>query len=31
MEYSLEHAALFNPSIVDDPDQSGAGEGEKKM
>ncbi|HEX6428831.1 MAG TPA: glycoside hydrolase family 130 protein [Niastella sp.] len=28
MEYSLEHAALFNPSIVEDPDQSGAGPGE---
>jgi predicted GH43/DUF377 family glycosyl hydrolase len=31
MEYSLEAAALFNPSIVQDPDQSGAGEGEKKV
>lgn len=31
MEYSLEHAALFNPSIVEDPDQSGAGEGEKNV
>ena len=28
MEYSLEHAALFNPSIVEDPDQSGTGPGE---
>lgn len=31
MEYSLEHAALFNPSIVEDPDQSGAGKGEKSV
>ena len=31
MEYSLEHAALFNPSIVEDPDQSGVGEGEKNV
>jgi predicted GH43/DUF377 family glycosyl hydrolase len=31
MEYSLEAAALFNPSIVEDPDQSGAGDGEKKV
>ena len=31
MEYSLEHAALFNPSIVEDPDQNGAGAGEKKV
>jgi predicted GH43/DUF377 family glycosyl hydrolase len=31
MEYSLEHAALFNPSIVEDPDQSGAGKGEKNV
>jgi predicted GH43/DUF377 family glycosyl hydrolase len=31
MEYSIESAALFNPSIVDDPDQTGAGEGEKKV
>src|SRR5881275_3271406 len=26
-EYSLESAALFNPSIVPDPDQSGLGAG----
>jgi predicted GH43/DUF377 family glycosyl hydrolase len=31
MEYSIEAAALFNPSIVEDPDQSGTGEGEKKV
>jgi predicted GH43/DUF377 family glycosyl hydrolase len=31
MEYSLEAAALFNPSIVADPDQSGAGAGEKNV
>jgi predicted GH43/DUF377 family glycosyl hydrolase len=31
MEYSLEAAALFNPSIVEDPDQSGAGPGEKNV
>jgi len=31
MEYSIEAAALFNPSIVEDPDQSDAGEGEKKV
>jgi predicted GH43/DUF377 family glycosyl hydrolase len=31
MEYSIEAAALFNPSIVEDPDQAGAGEGEKKV
>jgi predicted GH43/DUF377 family glycosyl hydrolase len=31
MEYSIEAAALFNPSIVEDPDQSGAGEGQKKV
>ena len=31
MEYSLEHAALFNPSIVEDPDQSGAATGEKNV
>jgi predicted GH43/DUF377 family glycosyl hydrolase len=31
MEYSLEAAALFNPSVVEDPDQSGAGDGEKKV
>jgi predicted GH43/DUF377 family glycosyl hydrolase len=31
MEYSIEAAALFNPSIVEDPDQSGAAAGEKKV
>ncbi len=31
MEYSLQHAALFNPSIVEDPDQSGTETGEKKV
>lgn len=30
-EYSLEAAALFNPSVVEDPDQSGVGAGEKKV
>lgn len=31
MEYSLEHAALFNPSIVEDPDQSDTATGEKNV
>lgn len=31
MEYSIEAAALFNPSIVEDPHQEGAGPGEKKV
>jgi predicted GH43/DUF377 family glycosyl hydrolase len=31
MEYSIEAAALFNPSIVEDPDQEGTGPGEKKV
>lgn len=31
MEYSLEHAALFNPSIVEAPDQSGTEAGEKQV
>lgn len=31
MEYALEHAALFNPSIVEDPDQSGTSVGEKNV
>lgn len=31
MEYSIEAAALFNPSIVEDPDQSGIADGEKKV
>jgi predicted GH43/DUF377 family glycosyl hydrolase len=31
MEYSLEAAALFNPSIVEDPDQSGTTTNEKNV
>lgn len=31
MEYALQFAALFNPSIVEDPDQSGAEAGEKNV
>ncbi|RFM29563.1 glycoside hydrolase family 130 protein [Deminuibacter soli] len=31
MEYAIEAAALFNPSIVTDPDQSNALPGEKKV
>jgi len=31
MEYSIEAAALFNPSIVEDPDQSGTSEGEMRV
>lgn len=31
MEYALEAAALFNPSIVEDPDQSGTAAGEKNV
>ena len=31
MEYSIEAAALFNPSIVEAPDQSGAGMEQKKV
>ena len=31
MEYSIEAAALFNPSIVEDPDQSDTIEGELKV
>lgn len=30
-EYSLEHAALFNPSMVPHPDQSGLRPGEKRF
>lgn len=30
-EYSIESAAFFNPSIVEDPDQSDLEEGEKRM
>ena len=31
MEYSIEAAAFFNPSIVEDPDQTALGEGEKRI
>src|SRR5688500_14312374 len=31
MEYAFEAAALFNPSIVEAPDQSRVGEGEKRV
>jgi predicted GH43/DUF377 family glycosyl hydrolase len=31
MEYSIESAAFFNPSIIDDPDQTALGEGEKRV
>jgi len=31
MEYSIEAAALFNPSIVEDTDQDGAGKEQKKI
>ncbi|MFW5773061.1 MAG: glycoside hydrolase family 130 protein [Tangfeifania sp.] len=31
MEYSIESAALFNPSIVEDPDQSGLEPGQKRV
>lgn len=31
MEYAFEAAAIFNPSIVEAPDQSGTGPGEKKV
>lgn len=30
-EYSIESAAFFNPSMVEDPDQSGLQEGEKRF
>jgi predicted GH43/DUF377 family glycosyl hydrolase/CheY-like chemotaxis protein len=30
-EYSIESAAFFNPSIVEDPDQSGLKKGEKRV
>ena len=30
-EYSIESAAFFNPSIVEDPDQSDLVEGEKRV
>jgi beta-1,2-mannobiose phosphorylase / 1,2-beta-oligomannan phosphorylase len=31
MEYSIESTAFFNPSIVEDPDQSGLGSDEKRV
>jgi predicted GH43/DUF377 family glycosyl hydrolase len=31
MEYSIESAAFFNPSVVEDPDQSELGPGEKRL
>ena len=31
MEYSIEAAAFFNPSIMEDPDQSGLALGEKRV
>lgn len=31
MEYAIESAALFNPSIIEDPDQSFLKEGEKRV
>jgi len=31
MEYSIESAAFFNPSIVEDPDQSNLDRGEKRV
>jgi predicted GH43/DUF377 family glycosyl hydrolase len=31
MEYSIEAVAFFNPSIVEDPDQSGLGTDEKRV
>lgn len=31
MEYSIESAALFNPSMIDHPDQSEIGPGEKRV
>ena len=31
MEYSIESSAFFNPSIVEHPDQSETGEGEKRV
>ncbi len=30
-EYSIESAALYNPSLVEDPDQTGLQEGEKRV
>lgn len=31
MEYSIESAALFNPSIIEDPDQTGLSAGQKRF
>ncbi|RYZ85502.1 MAG: hypothetical protein EOO68_30195, partial [Moraxellaceae bacterium] len=31
MEYSIEAAAFFNPSMMEDPDQSGLSKGEKRV
>ena len=31
MEFAIESAAFFNPSVVEDPVQDGLGEGEKRM
>ncbi len=31
MEYSIESAALFNPSLIENPDQSGLQENEKRV
>ncbi len=31
MEYSIESAAFFNPSIIEAPDQTALGEGEKRI
>ncbi|MEA1875858.1 MAG: response regulator [Bacteroidota bacterium] len=31
LEYSIESAAFFNPSIIEDPDQSQVNEGEKRI
>ena len=31
MEYAIESAAVFNPSVVEDPDQSGLAEGEMRV
>ena len=31
MEYAIESAAFFNPSVVDDPDQEGLSEGQKRL
>lgn len=31
MEYSIESAAFFNPSVVEDPDQSGIGQDQKRL